>query len=333
MPVHIYWGDDDFALEKAVADLRDRVLNPQWREFNYDKISPEQLDAVIQGLNQVMTPPFGSGGRLVWLVDTTICHHCSEELLAELKHIIPTIPASSVLLLSCRTKPDGRLKSTKLLSSHADTREFSLIPPWQTDLLVKKVHSYSKQVGVKLSPAAALLLAQSVGNDTLLLYNELEKLQLYAQTAAGEIQDKEAVAALVTCSTQNTLQLADAIRQGKVAQSLGLVADLIDRNEPSLRIVATLIAQFRTWLWVKLMIESGERDEKAIAQKAEVGNPKRVHFLKLEVKTLTLNQLTCTLPLLLSLEVELKRGADAISTLLPKIIELCNICQTPSKTL
>jgi len=37
-----------------------------------------------QSLNQV-TPPFGAGSRLVWLVDTTLCQQCSEELLAELK--------------------------------------------------------------------------------------------------------------------------------------------------------------------------------------------------------------------------------------------------------
>jgi len=26
-----------------------------------------------------MTPPFGAGSRLVWLVDTTLCQQCSEE--------------------------------------------------------------------------------------------------------------------------------------------------------------------------------------------------------------------------------------------------------------
>ena len=50
-------------MEKAVNALRDRVLDPLWTSFNYTVFSPEQSDAVIQGLNQVMTPPFGAGGR------------------------------------------------------------------------------------------------------------------------------------------------------------------------------------------------------------------------------------------------------------------------------
>jgi len=39
-----------------------------------------------------MTPPFGAGSRLVWLVDTTLCQQCSEELLTELKRTLTAIP-------------------------------------------------------------------------------------------------------------------------------------------------------------------------------------------------------------------------------------------------
>jgi len=53
----------------------------------------------------------------VWLVDTTLCQQCSEELLAELKRTLTAIPENSVLLLTCSSKPDGRLKSTQLLQS------------------------------------------------------------------------------------------------------------------------------------------------------------------------------------------------------------------------
>jgi len=52
------------------------------------------------------------------------------------------------------------------------------------------------------------------------------------------------------------LHLAAAIRVGDAAKALALIAQLLSRNEPALRI--TLIGQFRTWLWVKLMTEAGE---------------------------------------------------------------------------
>ncbi|HEY9610039.1 DNA polymerase III subunit delta [Allocoleopsis sp.] len=326
MPIYLYWGEDDFTLTQAVNQLRKSVLDPNWANFNYDKIPPDQPDAVIQGLNQALTPPFGMGKRLVWLVETTVCQQCSENLLAELERTLPLIPEESILLLTTRNRPDGRIKSTKLLQKYSVIQEFSLIPPWKTEELVQRVHAYSREVGVKLTDAAAQLLAQSVGNDTRQLLNELEKLQLYIGDSVKPLNEKT-IATLVTANTQNSLQLAAAILQGDGVKALGLVADLINKNEPALRIVATLIGQFRTWLWVKLMVSAGERDQKAIATAAEVGNPKRIYFITREVQSLSPNQLTSTLRVLLELEFELKRGGEPLATLQTKVIELCQICK------
>ena|SRR4028119_1735273 len=324
MTIYLYWGEDDFALTQAVRQLRESVLDPSWASFNYDKISPDQPDAIIQGLNQAMTPPFGMGGRLVWLVETTVCHHCPETLLAELERTLPAIPQESILLLTTATRPDGRLKSTKLLQKHAHIREFSLIPPWKTEQLVQQVQSSAKEAGVQLTVAAAELLADSIGNNSRQLFNELEKLRLYAGDSAKPLNENQ-VAMLVTANTQNSLQLATAILYRDAPKALELVADLINKNEPALKIVATLVGQFRTWLWVKLMMSEGERDSKAIATAAEISNPKRIYFLSKEVQSLSLIQLTSTLGILLELEFNLKKGADPLLTLQTKVIELCQI--------
>lgn len=326
MPIYLYWGEDDFAIQIAAASLRDQVLDPQWVSFNYTLLPPEQPDAVIQGLNQVMTPPFGAGSRLVWLVNTTLCQHCSEDLLTELKRTLTVIPENSVLLLTCSSKPDGRLKSTQLLQKSAYIREFSLIPPWKTEQLVQRVQQVAQELGVKLTQRSAYLVAESVGNNTRQLYSELEKLRTFAG-AVNKHLDVDSVAQLVQANTQNSLHLAAAIRAGDTAKALALVAQLSSRNEPALRIVATLIGQFRTWLWVKLMTEAGEVSLRAIAQAAEISNPKRLYFLQQEVKPLSVQQLISTLPLLLELEVSLKQGAEDMSALLTKVIELCQVFQ------
>ena len=326
MPIYLYWGEDDFAIAKAVTSLRDRTLDPDWSSFNFDKISAEPTNAILQALTQAMTPPFGMGQRLVWLENTNIGQQCSEAILTELERTLPAIPETSVLLLTARNKPDGRLKSTKLLQKYAEVKEFSPIPPWKTDQLIQQVRQAAQTSGVTLAPPSIELLAESVGNNSRQLYSELEKLRLYAgdrhQPLAAEV-----VTSLVVANTQNSLQLAAAIRQGQVAEALELVAGLLSLNEPALRVVATLIGQFRTWLWVKLMQEAGERDERAIAQAAEVSNPKRIYFLQQEVRGLSAQQLQQTLPLLLELEMSLKQGAEELSTLQTKVIELCQIYQ------
>lgn len=327
MPVYIYWGEDDYAIEKAITKLRDRVISPEWSSFNYNVIPPERNDALIEGLNQVVTPKFGMGGRLVWLVNTTLAQQCTENVLNELQRTLSVIPEDSFLLLTSRKKFDARLKSTKLLKTFATQyREFALVPPWKKELLEKSVSEAAKDIGLKLTPQSLEIIAESVGNDTRLLHNELEKLRLYAGDTKEPLE-VSIINKLVRNTTQNSLQLAASIRTGDTSRALMLVADLINANEPALKIVATLIGQFRTWLWVKIMIETGERNQQAIAQAAEVGNPKRVYFLQQEVKSLSLRQLVSIPPVLLKLEVNLKQGANPISALQTTAIELCQICK------
>ncbi len=328
MPVYLYWGEDEYHLTRAVQALRDRVLDPSWASFNYDKTTSEQPEVIIDALNQAMTPSFGTGDRLIWLADTTLPQRCSEALLLELERTLPSLPNTTHLLLTTQTKPDGRSKVTKLLQQFAEVREFSPIAPWKTEPLEQAVKQAAQQVGVPLTDEAVELLAESVGNDTRRLYNELEKLRLFATGTPDQGRqslDAKTVATLVAVTTQSSLQLADAIRRGDSSRSLALIADLISQNEPALRIVATLVKQFRTWLWVKLMVEAGERDERVIAQAAQVSNPRRIYFLQREVQFLSAAQLQQALPLLLALEVNLKRGADELSALQSRALELCQL--------
>jgi DNA polymerase-3 subunit delta len=324
MSIILYWGDDDFAIARAVAAIQESSLDPAWTSFNYEKILHEGDEAVIQALNQSMTPPFGMGNRLVWLVESTLTQHCSENLLAELERTLPRIPDTTVLLLTSKNKPDARLKATKTIQKYASIQEFSLIPPWKTDELKARVQQAAQELGIKITPDGVSLLAESVGNNTRQLYLELEKLQLLATSEGGAI-DGKMVSSLVVVNTQNSLQLATAIREGNVGKSLSLIAELIDRNEPALKIVATLVGQFRTWLWVKMLLEAGEKDDRAIATAAGLGNPKRLFFIKQELQHTTATQLAATLPQLLSLELSLKRGGEPISTLQTHAIELCQL--------
>ncbi|MDB9501447.1 DNA polymerase III subunit delta [Spirulina major CS-329] len=326
MPIYLFWGEDDFAMGKAIAKLQDAVLDPNWLSFNTDKLTADSTETLIDGLNQAMTPPFGMGGRFVWLENTTVCQTCPETLLNELKRTLPNLPPTSTLLLTSRKKPDGRAKSTKLLQKHAEIREFALIPPWRTDDLIRNVQQVAREMNLKLTPRAVELLAESIGNNTRQLWSELEKLQLFGGDTGKPIDDR-AVAQLTIANTQNSLQLATAIRDGKTDQAVGLVAELLNLNEPPLRIVATLIGQFRTWLLIRVMIESGETDDSAIAKFAELGNPKRLYFLRKELNAIAAPQLLRTLPLLRDLELGLKRGANPEEFLQMKVVELCLICQ------
>ena len=325
MPVYYFWGDDEFRLKKAIAALRDRALDPDWASFNYDRISSESSDAPIQALNQAMTPPFGAGKRFVLLADTTLGQRCSEEVMAEMARTLPLVPETAVLLFTSTNKPDGRLKSTKLLNKYAEVKAFAAIVPWQADQIISQVKRVAQELGLPLKPQSAALLAEAVGGDTRRLYSELEKLSLY-WSAEGNIKAEplppEIVTRLVTVSTQTSFQLSEALIAGKTAEALSLASDLLANNEHALRIVATLVGQFRRWMWVSLLESEGERDVRAIAKAAEINNPKRVYILQKQIRGRSPAQLEKALSLLLDLEFSLKRGAPDEIALQTKIIEI-----------
>ena len=312
-------------MQRAIDPLRSRV-DPAWESFNFEKIPPDREDALPAALAQAVTPPFGAGDRLVWLADTVLAQRCPDDWLRELERTLSQIPDNAILLLTSRGKPDGRLKSSKLLQKSGQIQEFSPIPPWKTEELLQQVKQVARTVGVKIQPDAAELLANAVGNNTRQLYGELQKLQLFVGDRPIATAD---ITSLVSVSTQSSLELAKTISLGQVSPSLKLIADLIARNENPLRIHASLVTQFRLWLWVKLMLDRGERDDTVIAKAADLSNPKRLFFIKKEVQPMSLAALQQSLRILLEQETRLKRGGEPIETLQSKAIELCLLFQRP----
>jgi len=322
MAVYFYWGDDDYQISQAVKKLINTYVDLMWRDFNYIKINATGDLEVMDGLNQAVTSPFGMGGRLTWLADTTIAQRCSDSLLIELERTFNYLPVDSYILFTASNKPDGRAKSTKLIQKYAKVLEFSLIPSWKPDAIAQLVRQAAAEIDLKITSDGVDLLVDAIGNDTRRLTMELQKLQLSHYGKTKPISAKE-IDALVQVSAHNSLQLATAIRTANISQSLSLLGELIRNNEVGLRICATLVGQFRTWLLIKLMQESGERDDKTIAEAAEISNPKRIYFLKQEVQGLNSQKLMRSLSILLRLEADLKHGKDETATLQTAIIELC----------
>lgn len=312
MPVHLFWGEDGYRLAEAITQLRERILDPLWLDFNWHRLGAEEW---IEALNLSVTPPFGAGGRLVCLEP-----RASAEFWAELERTLPRIPDSTYLLLVSSARPEEKLK--KLVQKYGDISEFDSIPPWREDKLKAQVQQMAQARGLSLSPQAVQLLAEAVGNDTRRLDGELVKLGLYTQ---GLPVDEHSVSKLVTATAHTSFQLARALLDAQSALALDILEQLLDLGEPALRILAVLSNQFRTWLWVRLLIEAGERDKVTIARAAEIHNPNRVFFLQKEVERTTAQKLSRVMPLLLDCEVQLKSGGPdrlALQTLVLRITTL-----------
>ena len=313
MPIHLYWGDDEAARQRAVEQLITQRTDPAWQSINLSRLDGTDHSQAAQALGEARTPPFGGGDRVVLLQRSPFCNQCPADLAEQLEATLELIPDQCHLLLVSPNKPDARLRTTKALqklvkAGTAFEQSFALPAVWDGAGQVDLVARTARELGVPLSGEAAAALAEAIGSDSARLASELEKLSLYA--GAGQPITAAAVAALIGSQATTALQVGDALLAGQPAEAIGLVDALLEANEPALRIVATLTGQIRGWLWVSLLDQQGEQDVAAIAKAAGIGNPKRIYVMRKQIRGRSAASLLRLLRQLLEVEAALKRGSE-----------------------
>ena len=335
MPIHLFWGDDEAARNRAVDALIQQVCDPSWQSINLTRLDGNDQAQAAQALAEARTPPLGAGDRVVVLQRSPFCNQCPADLASQLEANLDQIPDHSHLLLVNSAKPDARLRTTKALKAVAKERSFSLPAVWDGAGQVELVSRTAHEMGLALEPAAAEALAEAIGSDSARLASELEKLSLYCgpalasrpgqasgpggstAPAKGPGRDQPgttitaaAVAALIGSHATSSLQVGDALLAGQSAEAIALVEQLLEGNEPALRIVAALSSQIRGWLWVSLLDAQGEQDVAVIAKAAGIGNPKRIYVMRKQIRGRPPGRFLSLLGQLLEVEAALKRGSD-----------------------
>ena len=296
--IHILVGDDRYRIQKEINKYKQQI--PQHLQaLNYQRYSNDNLsEAIIDALSV----SFNNCQKVV-VIENCNFREFGEPGLSLLQPITK-LPESTCLIFTA-SSIDKRLKVSKFLLDLGEITEYKQIPPWRSDLLVKAVETEAREIGLKLTKDAARYLADAIGIDSERREKELEKLSVYA----GERKlNKSQVANFVPVNTQTSLQLADAIKSGRGLLVAKLANELLAKGEPPLKIIATLITQFRTWLWTKLAIAKGIKSNAEVAKLANVGNVNRIYYLRQEVAKCSLNSLSQTVVFLFELQVACQQG-------------------------
>ena len=304
--IHILVGDDRHHIEKEINKYKQQITQ-HLQALNYQRYNSDSLsEAIIDALSV----SFSNCQKVV------VIENCNfrefGELGLSLLQPITKLPESTCLIFTA-SSIDRRLKVSKFLLDLGKITEYKQIPPWRSDLLVKAVETEAREIGLKLTKDAARYLADAIGIDSERREKELEKLAVYA---GDRKLNKSQVANFVPVNTQTSLQLADAIKSGRALLVAGLTNELLAKGEPPLKIIATLITQFRTWLWTKLAIVKGIRSNAEIAKLANVGNVNRIYYLRQEVAQCSLKSLSQTVVLLFELQLACQQGMknDAVQS-------------------
>lgn len=313
--VLILVGDDQHAIEREVARLKSQI-NPSPLLFDFHRFSALELEAAVACARAAAL----GGGRKVVVVEAVNFRQWGEGDL-DLLGCLPHLPSSTCLVFIANAI-DRRLRVVKQLLASGRLKELFVPLPWRTRELTALVKRYAKEAGVRLDREATDYLAQAVGNNTSRLATELRKLALYAGTRR---LNRAQVERLVPNAMGSSLRLAEAVRSGNATRTATELSNLLRQAEYPLAILAVLITQFRTWVWVKTALEAGLSDRETV-QLAGLGNPKRMYYLRREIQGIDRARLLAALEKLLVLEVRLKSGAKP-DTVLTALLEVCLITQ------
>jgi DNA polymerase III subunit delta len=308
-------GEDQFAIQQRLNQYK-AELDPQWLEFCYHRFP---ASALAQATSAARTPALTGGKRLIVVEDCTLKQWGDAQM--ETLQQLAQVP-DSVTLVFVATHVDKRLKIYKQLIQYGKCFDLSLIPSWRTDLLAAAITTQAKRIKLRLSKDVVEYLAVAIGNDMTRAASELRKLATYGNgqpIGLAEVQN------LIPCQTQSNLQLAEAMRRGESDRVVRLIDDLLARSEPVLVIVATLLTQFRTWLWVKSAISSGLQSNTEIAQLCNVGNPNRLYYLRQEVVSLSLGALIQAVMKLVDLEMAIKQGVVQANSMMPSLLAIVRL--------
>ena len=290
--VYILHGDDEFGIDKFIAELIGRMGDPALASLNLTRLDGNTASD-DDTRTAVLSMPFLTERRLVILTNplaklslksSRANEETDEEAAGTVDELpgqkeavkkrrdrflllLDSIPQTTALVLVIddtivRRKGEWAwevLTPTHWLSRWAGqaggralTREFPL--PRMEDLPAW-IRKQAQAQGGGLSPQAALALAEHLGSDTLAISLEITKLLTYVNYKRPvEVEDVELLTAQL--SLANIFKMVDALAEGNAQQTLRQLHILLDSHEPQ-QVFGMVVRQFRLLLQAREVLDEG----------------------------------------------------------------------------
>lgn len=240
------YGDDEFQKNDAVQQLVRAAVDPATRDFNLDvrrgaDLTAESIDALVG------TPPMMADRRVAVIRDATAL---KRDARAAVDRYLAR-PSHDVLLVL--VAPAGA-KSDRGLERSSTALEFNALEDNRVSRWI--IHHASSELGTEITPSAADLLHDAVGNDLYQLAGELDKLVSYV--SGGVITD-DAVSAVVGIRRGETLgDLLDQVLAGNATGALNLLGHVLTQPKTTgVSIVMALSTQMLALAWGRARLEAG----------------------------------------------------------------------------
>ena len=250
-PVYLFYGKENYLKEDILKKLRNRLIDPVYRELNYKVFYGEKL-SINEVINDLYTLPLISKHKLAVIKEAEKINKNDETKLIgyfnrlSLKNIFSTL-----IIIYKEGRPNKELiTAIKRIGIAAN---FGIT---DKEKLVLWIKSKFRQSNKKITQEAIFYLQSIVGSDLGRLFNEIEKIDIY--TKDQKIIEKEDVMISIGGSEAvNIFKVLDSIGDKDIKNAIDGLVKLNQGNLHHLSIFAMIYRQIKLILQTKLLLANG----------------------------------------------------------------------------
>ena len=309
----ILHGENTLLRREALAAAVGRShLSPDFGDINTETL---EANASVGDMRRAcLTVPFLGDVRVVIARD--VLAKLKGDGAHEMADFLPTVPTATWLIFD-----EGRALPKKhpvLSAAAALGAEIVLCALPDTRDLPQWIRERAERYGGKIEPRAALLLAQNIGTNLLLLDQEVQKLLLYVEQGATVMVDDVLVMVPYVQSADVIFQMVDALGQRDARLAATHLHRLLDVGEHPLGIFGMMVRQFRLLIQVHWMSDRRQTQAQIVSRLKL--HPYVVSKIYAQAARFSAAQLRVAYRLLHCSDVAVKRGEVPVELALDMLI-------------
>lgn len=291
--VYLFHGDDEFAIQRALQDMRAQADEGGMGEMN-TTILDGRSASLDELRNAALVMPFLADRRMVVVYhplarldrqsragedngDPEAGQANRKKERQDFLALLESAPPTTALVLAEQRLLDDSEVVRKVRRDHwlvswakanpqrAYYRVFELP---RGEAMASWIQARARELGGQISRPAAQELGSLVGNDTRAAENELRKLLAYANYSR-EVEDQDVALLVADGAETNIFDMVDALGERKSSTAAKLLNRLLEDDDP-LRVFGMVVRQFRLLIMAREVIEAGGGE-------AEIARQVRVH--------------------------------------------------------
>ena len=250
-PVYLFYGKENYLKEDILKKLRNRLIDPAYRELNYKVFYGEKI-SINEVINDLETLPLISEHKLVVIKEADKINKNDEIKLIDyfnrlsLKNIFSTL-----IIIYKESSPNKELVTA--IKKVGVVSNFSITDKAKLTLWI---NSKFRQSNKNITQEGLFYLQSIMGSDLGRLFNEIEKIDIY--TKDKKVIEKEDVMISIGGSESvNIFKVLDSIGDKDIKSAIEGLVKLNQGNLHHLSIFAMIYRQIKLILQTKLLLAGG----------------------------------------------------------------------------